>query len=55
MWSGTMQWNLTYSLPKVKMFLFCHGQVIPKMTTGIASEVDNLLGNRPHSKKDYNP
>ncbi|XP_030220235.1 voltage-gated potassium channel subunit beta-1 isoform X2 [Gadus morhua] len=30
-------------------------QVIPKMTTGIASEVDNLLGNRPHSKKDYNP
>ncbi|CAL8345393.1 unnamed protein product [Merluccius merluccius] len=28
-------------------------QVIPKMTTGIASEVDHLLGNRPHSKKDY--
>ncbi|CAL8312640.1 unnamed protein product [Gadus morhua 'NCC'] len=25
-------------------------QVIPKMTTGIASEVDNLLGNRPHRK-----
>ncbi|CAL8281691.1 unnamed protein product [Lota lota] len=30
-------------------------QVIPKMTTGIASEVDNLLGNRPYSKKDYHP
>uniref|UniRef100_A0A8C5DEE5 Voltage-gated potassium channel subunit beta-1 n=1 Tax=Gouania willdenowi TaxID=441366 RepID=A0A8C5DEE5_GOUWI len=28
-------------------------QVIPKMTAGIASEVDHLLGNRPHSKKDY--
>uniref|UniRef100_A0A3Q3X9P0 Voltage-gated potassium channel subunit beta-1 n=1 Tax=Mola mola TaxID=94237 RepID=A0A3Q3X9P0_MOLML len=28
-------------------------QVIPKMTAGIASEVDHILGNRPHSKKDY--
>uniref|UniRef100_A0AAQ4S2T0 Voltage-gated potassium channel subunit beta-1 n=1 Tax=Gasterosteus aculeatus aculeatus TaxID=481459 RepID=A0AAQ4S2T0_GASAC len=28
-------------------------QVIPKMTAGIASEVDQILGNRPHSKKDY--
>uniref|UniRef100_H2MMA3 Voltage-gated potassium channel subunit beta-1 n=1 Tax=Oryzias latipes TaxID=8090 RepID=H2MMA3_ORYLA len=28
-------------------------QVIPKITTGIASEVDHLLGNRPHSKKDF--
>uniref|UniRef100_H3DCU9 Voltage-gated potassium channel subunit beta-1 n=1 Tax=Tetraodon nigroviridis TaxID=99883 RepID=H3DCU9_TETNG len=28
-------------------------QVIPKMTAGIALEVDHILGNRPHSKKDY--
>ncbi|XP_039877757.1 voltage-gated potassium channel subunit beta-2 isoform X1 [Simochromis diagramma] len=28
-------------------------QVIPKMTAGIASEVDHILGNRPHSKRDY--
>ncbi|TNN36448.1 Voltage-gated potassium channel subunit beta-1 [Liparis tanakae] len=28
-------------------------QVIPKMTAGIASEVDHILGNRPHGKKDY--
>ncbi|XP_034411652.1 voltage-gated potassium channel subunit beta-1 isoform X2 [Cyclopterus lumpus] len=28
-------------------------QVIPKMTAGIASEVDHMLGNRPRSKKDY--
>lgn len=28
-------------------------QVIPKMTAGIASEVDHILENRPHSKKDY--
>ncbi|XP_070774299.1 voltage-gated potassium channel subunit beta-1 isoform X3 [Enoplosus armatus] len=28
-------------------------QVIPKMTAGIASELDHILGNRPHSKKDY--
>ncbi|XP_033960458.1 voltage-gated potassium channel subunit beta-2 isoform X1 [Pseudochaenichthys georgianus] len=27
--------------------------VIPKMTPGIATEVDHILGNRPHSKKDY--
>lgn len=35
------------------VMLFCTLQVIPKMTAGIASEVDHLLGNRPHSKKDY--
>ncbi|XP_055359580.1 voltage-gated potassium channel subunit beta-2 isoform X1 [Betta splendens] len=28
-------------------------QVIPKMTAGIATEVDHILGNRPHSKRDY--
>uniref|UniRef100_A0A3B4ALS9 Voltage-gated potassium channel subunit beta-1 n=1 Tax=Periophthalmus magnuspinnatus TaxID=409849 RepID=A0A3B4ALS9_9GOBI len=28
-------------------------QVIPKITAGIATEVDHLLGNRPHSKRDY--
>uniref|UniRef100_A0A3P8WIZ1 Voltage-gated potassium channel subunit beta-1-like n=1 Tax=Cynoglossus semilaevis TaxID=244447 RepID=A0A3P8WIZ1_CYNSE len=28
-------------------------QVIAKMTAGIASEVDHILGNHPHSKKDY--
>ncbi|TNM97737.1 hypothetical protein fugu_013983 [Takifugu bimaculatus] len=28
-------------------------QVIPKMTAGIASEVDHILENCPHSKKDY--
>ncbi|XP_026169096.1 voltage-gated potassium channel subunit beta-2 isoform X2 [Mastacembelus armatus] len=28
-------------------------QVIPKLTAGIASEVDHILGNRPHSKRDY--
>ncbi|XP_075953734.1 voltage-gated potassium channel subunit beta-2 isoform X1 [Anarhichas minor] len=28
-------------------------QVIPKMTAGIASEVDHILENRPHTKKDY--
>uniref|UniRef100_A0A667XMB6 Voltage-gated potassium channel subunit beta-1 n=1 Tax=Myripristis murdjan TaxID=586833 RepID=A0A667XMB6_9TELE len=28
-------------------------QVIPKMTAGIASEVDHILGNRPHNKRDY--
>uniref|UniRef100_A0A3Q1H430 Voltage-gated potassium channel subunit beta-1-like n=1 Tax=Acanthochromis polyacanthus TaxID=80966 RepID=A0A3Q1H430_9TELE len=28
-------------------------QVIPKMTAGIASEVDHILGNRPHSKRDF--
>lgn len=33
--------------------LFFVFQVIPKITTGIASEVDHLLGNRPHSKKDF--
>uniref|UniRef100_A0A7N6BMI9 Voltage-gated potassium channel subunit beta-1 n=1 Tax=Anabas testudineus TaxID=64144 RepID=A0A7N6BMI9_ANATE len=28
-------------------------QVIPKMTAGITAEVDHILGNRPHSKRDY--
>ncbi|XP_072219686.1 voltage-gated potassium channel subunit beta-2 isoform X1 [Leuresthes tenuis] len=28
-------------------------QVIPKVTAGIASDVDHILGNRPHSKRDY--
>ncbi|XP_047225329.1 voltage-gated potassium channel subunit beta-1 isoform X1 [Girardinichthys multiradiatus] len=28
-------------------------QVIPKITAGIASEMDHILGNRPHSKRDY--
>lgn len=28
-------------------------QVIPKITAGIATEVDHILGNRPHSKRDY--
>uniref|UniRef100_A0A3P8ZY26 Voltage-gated potassium channel subunit beta-1 n=1 Tax=Esox lucius TaxID=8010 RepID=A0A3P8ZY26_ESOLU len=27
-------------------------EVIPKMTAGIATEIDHVLGNRPHSKKD---
>ncbi|TSY27761.1 Voltage-gated potassium channel subunit beta-1 [Bagarius yarrelli] len=27
--------------------------VLPKITPQIASEIDKLLGNRPHSKKDY--
>lgn len=34
-------------------FFFLTSQVIPKMTAGIALEVDHILGNRPHSKKDY--
>ncbi|XP_041420852.1 voltage-gated potassium channel subunit beta-1 isoform X1 [Xenopus laevis] len=28
-------------------------QVLPKMTSHIVSEVDNILGNKPYSKKDY--
>uniref|UniRef100_A0AAY4ASM2 Voltage-gated potassium channel subunit beta-1 n=1 Tax=Denticeps clupeoides TaxID=299321 RepID=A0AAY4ASM2_9TELE len=28
-------------------------QVLPKITPSIASEMDHVLGNRPHSKKDY--
>uniref|UniRef100_A0A4W4EM90 Potassium voltage-gated channel subfamily A regulatory beta subunit 1b n=1 Tax=Electrophorus electricus TaxID=8005 RepID=A0A4W4EM90_ELEEL len=28
-------------------------QVIPKITPQIASEIDKILGNKPHSKKDY--
>uniref|UniRef100_A0A3Q2EHI2 Potassium voltage-gated channel subfamily A regulatory beta subunit 1b n=1 Tax=Cyprinodon variegatus TaxID=28743 RepID=A0A3Q2EHI2_CYPVA len=27
--------------------------VIPKISAGIASEMDHILGNRPHSKRDY--
>ncbi|XP_073712334.1 voltage-gated potassium channel subunit beta-2 isoform X1 [Misgurnus anguillicaudatus] len=28
-------------------------QVLPKITPNVASDIDKLLGNRPHSKKDY--
>ncbi|XP_018412538.1 PREDICTED: voltage-gated potassium channel subunit beta-1 isoform X1 [Nanorana parkeri] len=28
-------------------------QVLPKMTSHIVNEVDNILGNKPYSKKDY--
>ncbi|XP_063772187.1 voltage-gated potassium channel subunit beta-1 isoform X1 [Pseudophryne corroboree] len=28
-------------------------QVLPKMTSHIVTEVDNILGNKPYSKKDY--
>uniref|UniRef100_A0A8C8RUA7 Potassium voltage-gated channel subfamily A member regulatory beta subunit 1 n=1 Tax=Pelusios castaneus TaxID=367368 RepID=A0A8C8RUA7_9SAUR len=28
-------------------------QVLPKMTSHIISEIDNILGNKPYSKKDY--
>uniref|UniRef100_A0A8B9H887 Potassium voltage-gated channel, shaker-related subfamily, beta member 1 b n=1 Tax=Astyanax mexicanus TaxID=7994 RepID=A0A8B9H887_ASTMX len=28
-------------------------QVLPKITPHIATEIDKLLGNKPHSKKDY--
>ncbi|XP_056116095.1 voltage-gated potassium channel subunit beta-2 isoform X1 [Rhinichthys klamathensis goyatoka] len=28
-------------------------QVLPKITTQVASDIDKVLGNRPHSKKDY--
>ncbi|XP_036822592.1 voltage-gated potassium channel subunit beta-1 [Oncorhynchus mykiss] len=28
-------------------------EVIPKMTAGIVTEIDHVLGNRPHSKKDF--
>ncbi|XP_034064541.1 voltage-gated potassium channel subunit beta-2-like [Gymnodraco acuticeps] len=28
-------------------------QVLPKLSLSIASEVDNLLGNKPYSKKDF--
>uniref|UniRef100_A0A8C7MZM6 Voltage-gated potassium channel subunit beta-1 n=1 Tax=Oncorhynchus kisutch TaxID=8019 RepID=A0A8C7MZM6_ONCKI len=28
-------------------------EVIPKMTAGIVTEIDQVLGNRPHSKKDF--
>uniref|UniRef100_A0A673YQ33 Voltage-gated potassium channel subunit beta-1 n=1 Tax=Salmo trutta TaxID=8032 RepID=A0A673YQ33_SALTR len=28
-------------------------EVIPKMTAGIVTEIDHILGNRPHSKKDF--
>ncbi|KAJ8011570.1 hypothetical protein DPEC_G00059610 [Dallia pectoralis] len=27
-------------------------EVIPKMTAGVATEIDQVLENRPHSKKD---
>ncbi|XP_016419709.1 voltage-gated potassium channel subunit beta-2-like isoform X4 [Sinocyclocheilus rhinocerous] len=28
-------------------------QVLPKITANVASDIDKILGNRPHSKKDY--
>ncbi|XP_028319915.1 voltage-gated potassium channel subunit beta-1a isoform X2 [Gouania willdenowi] len=28
-------------------------QVLPKMSSHVVSEIDNILGNRPYSKKDY--
>ncbi|KAK1898339.1 Voltage-gated potassium channel subunit beta-2, partial [Dissostichus eleginoides] len=28
-------------------------QVLPKLSLSIVSEVDNLLGNKPYSKKDF--
>ncbi|XP_048100496.1 voltage-gated potassium channel subunit beta-1 isoform X2 [Alosa alosa] len=28
-------------------------QVLPKMTSQLASDIDHILGNKPHSKKDY--
>uniref|UniRef100_A0A8C2D3K7 Voltage-gated potassium channel subunit beta-1 n=1 Tax=Cyprinus carpio TaxID=7962 RepID=A0A8C2D3K7_CYPCA len=28
-------------------------QVLPKITAQVASDIDKILGNRPHSKKDY--
>lgn len=42
-----------FGLVKQQSFFVLCTQVIPKMTAGIASEVDHILGNRPHSKKDY--
>ncbi|NXN24586.1 KCAB1 protein, partial [Nycticryphes semicollaris] len=27
--------------------------VLPKMTSHIVNEIDNILGNKPYSKKDY--
>ncbi|NWY74578.1 KCAB1 protein, partial [Erithacus rubecula] len=32
---------------------FFHPQVLPKMTSHIVNEIDNILGNKPYSKKDY--
>ncbi|NXI43415.1 KCAB1 protein, partial [Galbula dea] len=32
---------------------FIFSQVLPKMTSHIVSEIDNILGNKPYSKKDY--
>ncbi|NXJ76467.1 KCAB1 protein, partial [Trogon melanurus] len=29
------------------------GGVLPKMTSHIVNEIDNILGNKPYSKKDY--
>ncbi|KFQ95997.1 Voltage-gated potassium channel subunit beta-1, partial [Nipponia nippon] len=29
------------------------GEVLPKMTSHIVNEIDNILGNKPYSKKDY--
>lgn len=28
-------------------------QVLPKMTSHVVNEIDNILRNKPYSKKDY--
>ncbi|NXX53666.1 KCAB1 protein, partial [Scopus umbretta] len=33
--------------------IFFYPQVLPKMTSHIVNEIDNILGNKPYSKKDY--
>lgn len=33
--------------------VFFYPQVLPKMTSHIVNEIDNILGNKPYSKKDY--
>jgi len=35
------------------MSVFFYPQVLPKMTSHIVNEIDNILGNKPYSKKDY--
>ena len=55
LWNKTWLIPYFFSLLDTKNVFILSRQVIPKMTTGIASEVDHLLGNRPHSKKDYQP
>ncbi|KAJ6669415.1 hypothetical protein lerEdw1_008224 [Lerista edwardsae] len=38
---------------KVLCFPVCCPQVLPKMSSHIVNEIDNILGNKPYSKKDY--